>query len=448
MDRLFLQRISELSVAQLDRIVLRLSQEITSRKTKTSNSRTLDPQDFVNYEENFLNCTDVELLKGEVEQLKGQGRRKGKPHNTWISNTGLVYGWDEKSLEPHDLTNYPCVAATLKRINDEHGYNLNSCLVTYYPGEQGVGYHSDFELSLEDGAPIVVLSLGEPRKVDFNWYSADLRGTAPFSIHPSEGSIYTMKGGCQEAFKHRVPNARGCSGRFALSFRRMNETTVPTHTEVKTPPPPPPPPRLNNAPVLPSPPSQDQEVSVLLGTSLTKWIPSGPGFVNLSTSGARLTSPHPDWRGRTAHEILEEFRRTEPDIKVGKIIIAFGTNDLRYLRGKQGNPPCMKHLESPMRALIKESRNMFKNANIFVAHLIPMRPEHRFTVGNVWNFNNIISRICFEMGCNTLFWTNEFLIRAKQSNMLYINNRLFCKDGIHLNRFGYMVAKKLVYSVI
>eukprot|EP00116_Pleurobrachia_bachei_P006107 sb/3466369/ len=170
MDRLFLQRISELSVAQLDRIVLRLSQEITSRKTKTSNSRTLDPQDFVNYEENFLNCTDVELLKGEVEQLKGQGRRKGKPHNTWISNTGLVYGWDGKSLEPHDLTNYPCVAATLKRINDEHGYNLNSCLVTYYPGEQGVGYHSDFELSLEDGAPIVVLSLGEPRKVDFNCF--------------------------------------------------------------------------------------------------------------------------------------------------------------------------------------------------------------------------------------------------------------------------------------
>ena len=308
-----------------------------------------------------------------------------------------------------------------------------------------MGYHTDFELSLEDGAPIVVLSLGEPRRVDFNWYSADLRGTPPLSIHPSEGSIYTMLSGCQEALKHRVPTATGCSGRFALSFRKRNVMTVPTNTP---PPPPRPPPQQNNVVVLPPPPSQDQEVSVLLGTSLTKWIPSGPGFVNLSTSGARLVSPHKEWRGRTASEILEEFRRREPDIKVGKIIIAFGTNDLRYLRGKRGNPPCIKHLEKSMRELIKEARNMFINVNIFLAHLIPMRPEHRFTVGNVWNFNNMINSVCYEMGCRALFWTHEFLTTSNKSNILYINNRLFCKDGIHLNRFGYSVAKKLVYSVI
>ena len=47
-----------------------------------------------------------------------------------------------------------------------------------------------------------------------------------------------------------------------------------------------------------------------------------------------------------------------------------------------------------MRDLIKESRNIFSNVNIFVAHMIPMRPEHRFTVGNVWNFNNMINLAC------------------------------------------------------
>ena len=68
---------------------------------------------------------------------------------------------------------------------------LHSCMVTHYPGEQGVGYHTDFELSLEDGAPIVVLSLGEPRRVDFNWYSADLRGT-PKSNHVDYSRMATL----------------------------------------------------------------------------------------------------------------------------------------------------------------------------------------------------------------------------------------------------------------
>ena len=170
-----------------------------------------------------------------------------------------------------------------------------------------------------------------------------MRGAAPYSILPADGSLYVMKEGCQERYKHRVPTARGSGGRFALSFRmtsKSNEApappTRPQPSQTPVPLQPASPLQPESVPLLPASPVQDQEVSVLLGTSLTKWIPSGPGFVNLSTSGARLVSPHPDWKGKTALEMLKEFKDREPSVGVVKVIIAFGTNDLRYLRERRG----------------------------------------------------------------------------------------------------------------
>ena len=112
-------------------------------------------------------------------------------------------------------------------------------------------------------------------------------------------------------------------------------------------------------------------VTVLLGTSMTKRIPERPGLVNLSTSGARLVSPHKNWKGGTALEVLDKFKMSEPGVSVKNIIVAYGT--IRYAKGKHGALANLEYLGIELRRVIESARDMFESPRIFLATLIPLR---------------------------------------------------------------------------
>jgi alkylated DNA repair dioxygenase AlkB len=431
MDRQFLECLSNLSAARLERVSEHIKQELCKRKKDTTKT---DPTQFITYESQFLDETQKELLRGEVSQFSTGGRIT----NTWITLSDRSYGWGDTTLTPLDMSLFPCIKRTLEKLNSSVGSDqhpgLDSCLVTYYPSGQGVGYHSDFEKSLDDSAPIAVVTLGETRRVEFKTYGADLRGAADYSLLPVDGSMYTMKSGCQEVLKHRVPKGnkiKGSLGRFALSFRRVDSATT-------TDPVPPSPPSHQPAPPetehrLPSLPPQEREVTVLIGTSMSKWIPSGPGFINLSTSGARLISPHPDWKGATALDMLRDLKNREPELSIGRLIVAFGTNDVRY---KKGN---FEAIGDALKRIVEDARSSFGIKRIFLAHLIPLRPDYRHTVANVVGYNDVVNRVAAELRCEILCWTCHFLDKSYN-----FNHRLFSRDGIHLNRKGYRVLSELV----
>ena len=85
--------------------------------------------------------------------------------------------------------------------------------------------HADDESMMDKAQPIVVLTLGASRKVDFFQFYQASSETPVLTISPNDGQAYHMLPGCQTYFKHRLLKDFKCkSPRFALSFRRILPT--------------------------------------------------------------------------------------------------------------------------------------------------------------------------------------------------------------------------------
>eukprot|EP00116_Pleurobrachia_bachei_P011367 sb/3471629/ len=141
-------------------------------------------------------------------------------------------------------------------------------------------------------------------------------------------------------------------------------------------------------------------------------------------SGARLISPHPDWKGATALDMLRDLKNREPELSIGRLIVAFGTNDVRY---KKGN---FEAIGDALKRIVEDARSSFGIKRIFLAHLIPLRPDYRHTVANVVGYNDVVNRVAAELRCEILCWTCHFLDKSYN-----FNHRLFSRDGIHYLSF-------------
>ena len=81
---------------------------------------------------------------------------------SWQSGKGTVIN---KALQIDD---FPVMKSVLGKVNAAYGCTLNSVLAAYYRnGSVSVRLHSDNEESLDPTQPIVVVSIGATRRVDF-----------------------------------------------------------------------------------------------------------------------------------------------------------------------------------------------------------------------------------------------------------------------------------------
>lgn len=95
----------------------------------------------------------------------------------------------------------------------------NSCLLNlYHHGEEGMGWHSDNEDTLEPRATIASLSLGAERKFAFKH-----RHTGEtVSIMLENGSLLAMMNEVQEYWLHSLPKTKKVHApRVNLTFRRF-----------------------------------------------------------------------------------------------------------------------------------------------------------------------------------------------------------------------------------
>ena len=364
------------------------------------------------------------------------------------------------------------------------GSELNSCLVTRYAPGEGVGYHADNEETLVESSPIVVVSLGASGTVDFMPYLGDGRRKPVLTVTLNEGDGYIMAAGCQEHFKHRVQKVHAL--RYALSFRRRHtapsrasspsasaprqplagpQSSAPTPavdgyqplsrrppllpTPTLPPPPPLPPPTpseaspgsKSRAPLLPPPTPTS---TLVLGTSMTRWLYKDPALVNVSVSGARLCRPNENWKGSLAGEMLKGLEATHPGLAVRKVIVAFGTNDIRYWGGFVGSRKGKSDIYKALVDLVREVRRIFgEEVEIVLPTLIPLRPDHGWTASNVFMLNRIIGNVGLSLRCRVVDWTREFL-----DDGYNFNDRLFSNDGVHLNKYGYDVLNNIVQEEI
>lgn len=101
------------------------------------------------------------------------------------------------------------------------GETFNSCLLNlYHNGEEGMGWHSDNESSIEENSAIASVSLGTGRTFSFRHKKAKEK----VSLVLENGSLLVMKDATQQHWHHSLPKSKKITGgRINLTFRCMKE---------------------------------------------------------------------------------------------------------------------------------------------------------------------------------------------------------------------------------
>jgi alkylated DNA repair dioxygenase AlkB len=96
---------------------------------------------------------------------------------------------------------------------------FNACLLNlYHDGQEGMGWHSDNEKSIEPDSVIASLSLGSARLFSFKHHPKNLKT----SLILDNGSLLVMKGVTQRFWKHSLPKTKKSKEiRINLTFRTM-----------------------------------------------------------------------------------------------------------------------------------------------------------------------------------------------------------------------------------
>jgi alkylated DNA repair dioxygenase AlkB len=108
----------------------------------------------------------------------------------------------------------------LKSTVEEIGNtSFNACLLNlYHHGEEGMGWHSDDEKSIEKNSAIASVSFGAERKFSFKHKEHKIST----SLLLENGSLLLMKGETQTHWWHSLPKTKKVKeARINLTFRKM-----------------------------------------------------------------------------------------------------------------------------------------------------------------------------------------------------------------------------------
>src|ERR671935_1518337 len=126
---------------------------------------------------------------------------------TYSSTTKRALAWTKELSE-------------LKQVVEEYAeIKFNSCLLNlYHDGNEGMGWHSDDEKSIEKNSSIASLSLGAERKFSFKHKQTK----QTISLVLGHGSLLVMKDATQTNWLHSLPKSEKVTGpRINLTFRTM-----------------------------------------------------------------------------------------------------------------------------------------------------------------------------------------------------------------------------------
>ena len=135
----------------------------------------------------------------------------------WIGDSGCSYTYSGVKKEPQAWT------SELLEINSKAEelvqWKLNSCLLNFYHnGNEGMGWHSDDEIELDEEAPIVSVSFGARRKFAFR----HKRDRTRVSLFLVSGSALAMHAPTQAFWQHSLLKTKLSVGpRINLTFRAI-----------------------------------------------------------------------------------------------------------------------------------------------------------------------------------------------------------------------------------
>lgn len=108
-----------------------------------------------------------------------------------------------------------------QRAEKTTGESFNSCLLNlYHTGEEGMGWHSDDESSIQSHSAIASISFGADRPFSFR----HKKTKETVSLRLENGSLLLMKDTTQQHWHHSLPKTKKIKeARINLTFRFMRE---------------------------------------------------------------------------------------------------------------------------------------------------------------------------------------------------------------------------------
>jgi alkylated DNA repair dioxygenase AlkB len=140
-----------------------------------------------------------------------------KRKTAWYGDSNYVYIYSNtiKQALPwsRELVNLKQIVENLSNTK------FNSCLLNlYHNGNEGMGWHSDDEKSIEGNSTIASVSLGADRKFSFKHKQSN----KTISVLLEHGSLLLMKDVTQKNWLHSLPKSSKITlPRINLTFRRM-----------------------------------------------------------------------------------------------------------------------------------------------------------------------------------------------------------------------------------
>jgi alkylated DNA repair dioxygenase AlkB len=174
----------------------------------------------------------LEALKTEADWHRPAMQMYGKTVHTrrqvaWHADEGYVYKYSGQEHVWRDWT--PAMTELRTAVEARMSTQFNGVLLNMYAdGTEYVSPHSDDEDDLEDGSPVVCVSLGAERDFVFKMYEAEtpdqeaLRQRTKFTVALGNGDLVVMAGDTQKVATHAIPKrARVTEPRISLTFRKM-----------------------------------------------------------------------------------------------------------------------------------------------------------------------------------------------------------------------------------
>jgi alkylated DNA repair dioxygenase AlkB len=137
----------------------------------------------------------------------------------WVGDAGCAYTYSGVKKFPQAWT--PELLHIKHTIEALANYTFNSCLLNlYHDGAQGMGWHSDDEVELEQSAPIASVSFGGTRKFSFKHKFEKLGA----SVVLENGSVLLMHAPTQHFWQHSLTKTkRAVLPRINLTFRAIRQ---------------------------------------------------------------------------------------------------------------------------------------------------------------------------------------------------------------------------------
>ena len=428
-------QIRNLNINKQEELLHFLTEEVERIKIDGEVPKKTSINDFLTYVPNFIDDDILrEGLVADALKLGIKGRKINKVYTKWIGNMDYSYGQIRHPKSPLD-DSLPFIKELMAKVNNDSRCGApRSCFVAYLPsGQAYINPHADDEDILDHDNPICVISIGANRLIDF----LDGDGHEVLkSVLAEDCSMYIMKAGCQQLFRHAVPpsNDSNCGERFVFSFRTtipsecangdMLATNLSSSSETVQEY------RDNEISFGPLNPVQPRKkVSLILGASIIKGlIPSKLGkgdnecYVR-ARGGIRLPKIMKE---------LDDFYSEHGEKDVGKVFVSAGINDIRYCRDG------IRHLRSQIIQLIERIRTYFPGAKIYFQSVLPVFIENNYIVRNTLSFNKMLYEICLDKRCFYLDIIRRFL-----SPIGDVRNECLYSDRVHLNKYGLAVLARV-----